>query len=332
MNDEPLVGEDGLPGERPDQIRHEERRHDEQKQEVLPATATERDPVRQRIAEDECQQRCDTGVFERANEMAVVVAERVPVVTPRPRRTSSRRRSSRTAATGRPGSRAGRRRTAQVQQPRRQQQVRREVVGDGGRNPPSGYAEMRFCQAVQILLVVQRVGVEDVHVVEHLLRREDERVIRDVRVDCLSIAGACARWMHRMRDVVGSSASISALDLRVVDEVHVRRGRVDVATLRDQHVVRPDDRRRPSAGSSGGVVVGLQLRDVARPRHCRGEIALRERRGVVVPGELPDLLESTAFLMRLKAALNDGVRHLRRVVAVREHHDRHRVAHRVETA
>src|SRR6266536_1427730 len=74
----------------------------------------------------------------------------------------------------------------------------------------------------QVLLIVQRLVVEQVHAVEHLLRREDERV-------------ACGRWVELLRrlarsrdrrDVVdagdvafGIAGLHQALHLRVVDVV-----------------------------------------------------------------------------------------------------------------
>ena len=70
VNDEPVVGEDGLPGERPDQVRDEERRHDEEQQEVLPPTAAERDPVRDGIAQHERKNGRDPCVLERTDELA----------------------------------------------------------------------------------------------------------------------------------------------------------------------------------------------------------------------------------------------------------------------
>ena len=41
MQDEAVVREDALPGERPNQVRDEERRDDEEEQQVLPAPAAE---------------------------------------------------------------------------------------------------------------------------------------------------------------------------------------------------------------------------------------------------------------------------------------------------
>ena len=83
-DDETVVGEDRLPGERPDQIRDKERRDDEEEQQVLPAPAAKRDPVRNRIADQERKHRCDARVFERADEVPFVVPDCVPVVPPGP--------------------------------------------------------------------------------------------------------------------------------------------------------------------------------------------------------------------------------------------------------
>src|SRR6266508_1014464 len=52
-DDGPLIREDRLPGERPNQVRDEERRNDEKQQEVLPPAATERDPVDEWVADQE---------------------------------------------------------------------------------------------------------------------------------------------------------------------------------------------------------------------------------------------------------------------------------------
>ena len=127
VHDEAVVGEDRLPGERPDQVGDEEGRDDDQQQQVLPAAAAERDPVRDRVADHEREQRRDPRVLERADELGAVVRDRVPVVAPRPREGVSRRRSCPTAATGRRGSPSGtRKKTAEEEQPGREQQVRRQ--------------------------------------------------------------------------------------------------------------------------------------------------------------------------------------------------------------
>src|SRR5712691_2256045 len=141
------------------------------------------------------------------------------------------------------------------------------------RKPTGCLAGDQVLPGGQILLVVECVGVEDLHAVQHLLRREDERVIRDGWVVLLRpLAGACDRW-----DVVDAGdvplwipGLHQALDLGVVDIVHVDARRVDVAALRDQHVVRPQ-----SAAVLRNVPVDVlvaELRDVPRPRHRRREI------------------------------------------------------------
>ena len=67
-DDDAVVGEDRLPGERPDQVRDEERRDDEEQQEVLPAAAAEGDPVRERVADQEREHRRDAAYSnERTN-------------------------------------------------------------------------------------------------------------------------------------------------------------------------------------------------------------------------------------------------------------------------
>ena len=84
IHDEPVVREDRLPGERPDQIGDEERRDDEKQQEVLPPSAAKGDPVGDGITDQQCEQRRDSRVLERADELGAVVPDRVPVVSPRP--------------------------------------------------------------------------------------------------------------------------------------------------------------------------------------------------------------------------------------------------------
>jgi hypothetical protein len=85
LHDETLVGQDVLPGQRADQIRDEERRDDRQQQQVLPASAAECDPVRQRVADHEREHGRDPGVDERADQVLVVGLDRVPVVRELPR-------------------------------------------------------------------------------------------------------------------------------------------------------------------------------------------------------------------------------------------------------
>src|SRR5207248_10610925 len=83
-DDEPVIGEDRLPGQRADEIGDEERRDDAQEQQVLPAATPERDPVRHGIADNERDQGGQAGVDERALELAAVALERAPVVAPLP--------------------------------------------------------------------------------------------------------------------------------------------------------------------------------------------------------------------------------------------------------
>src|SRR5689334_17717763 len=143
----------------------------------------------------------------------------------------------------------------------------------------------------QVLLVVERRVVEDLDLRERLRAREDQRVVGDRRVElqCPRLRPDHGRDVVDARDVPLRVAGLhQALHLRVVHVVHVDRRRVDVAALRDQHVVRPEGatlRRHVPVD-----VLVADLRDVARPRHRRGEVALRERRRVVVAGELADLL------------------------------------------
>src|SRR4051812_12132813 len=111
------------------------------------------------------------------------------------------------------------------------------------RYPTAASAGDQVLPGSQVLLVVERVVVEDVDRVDHLLRREDQRVLRDRGVrgnELLLRAGDRA-------DVVDARVArlrVAALDqrgdLRVVDVVHEHRRGVRVSALRDDHVVRPD--------------------------------------------------------------------------------------------
>src|SRR4029450_2385211 len=106
----------------------EERRDDAEQQEVLPPAAAERDPVRDGIAHDERERSRDPGVLERADEVAAIVADRVPVVAPGP--------GERVAEVDRPGleglvGEEAERQEEEDRQPRypgREQQVRRQTA------------------------------------------------------------------------------------------------------------------------------------------------------------------------------------------------------------
>src|SRR5919201_726490 len=167
---------------------------------------------------------------------------------------------------------------------------------------------------IQVLLVVEGLGVEDVHAVEGLRRREDERVLGYRRVVLL---GPRPRALHG-RDVVDArdvalrvAGFHQSLDLRVVHVVHVDRRRIDGAAFRDQHVVGPE-----GAAVLRHVPVDVlvaELRNVARPRHRRREIAAREDRSVVVARELADLLAVDGLLDSVEGGVERLVRHLRGV-------------------
>ena len=79
-DDRPVVGEDRLPRDRPDQVGDEERRDDEDEEDVLPLPRPEGDPVRERVAERERQHGRDPRVPERPHELLAVVRERLAVV------------------------------------------------------------------------------------------------------------------------------------------------------------------------------------------------------------------------------------------------------------
>ena len=80
----PSVGEDVEPRQRPHEVRHEERRDDQDQEDVLPPSCAERDPVDERVGDEQREDRRDARVDERAHELLVVVADRVPVVRERP--------------------------------------------------------------------------------------------------------------------------------------------------------------------------------------------------------------------------------------------------------
>ena len=76
-DDRPLVGEDVQPRERPHEVGDEERRDDHEQEQVAPGPRPERDPVHERIRENEARDRRDPRVDERADELLVVVADPV---------------------------------------------------------------------------------------------------------------------------------------------------------------------------------------------------------------------------------------------------------------
>ena len=107
--------------------------------------------------------------------------------------------------------------------------------------------------------------------VEELLGREDQRVVRKSRV---RLGQHLLRALHRT-DVVDVRGNLRR-NRRVVHVVHVHRRRIDVSAVRDHHVVGPDRSARFRQVVLQVFVVRLKLNDVARPREGRVEIALRE--------------------------------------------------------
>ncbi len=63
-DDRALVGEDVQPGERANEVRDEERGDDGEQEEVSPAARPERDPVRERVGEQEAHEGRDPRVEE----------------------------------------------------------------------------------------------------------------------------------------------------------------------------------------------------------------------------------------------------------------------------
>jgi hypothetical protein len=84
-DDRSLVGQDVEPRERPDEVRDEERCDDEEEEQVPPRPGAERDPVDERIGEQERDRGRDAGIEERAEQLLVVVGEGVREVRELPR-------------------------------------------------------------------------------------------------------------------------------------------------------------------------------------------------------------------------------------------------------
>ena len=85
VHHEARVRQDRLPRQRADQVRDEERHDHEQQQRVPVAAAAERDHVRERVADQEREQRGQAGVLERADELLVVVLTARPCSSRTPR-------------------------------------------------------------------------------------------------------------------------------------------------------------------------------------------------------------------------------------------------------
>src|SRR6188472_498727 len=190
------------------------------------------------------------------------------------------------------------------------------------RGPGPALRSQNGLPLLDVVLVVEGLARERVHLGEHLVGREDQRVLRGLRIRLRELlAGALdgRHVVHVRRDL--------GLDLGVVDEVHVRRRGGARALERDEHVVRPDHRALLRDRPLELRVRGEQLHDVARPGHGRGEVALGEWLRVVVAGEPPDLAVVDRLLDAADRLVERLVRDDRRVVAAVEHHEPHRVGH-----
>ena len=133
VEDEAAVGEDRLPGERPDQVRDEERRDDREQEEVLPAAAAEGDPVDERVADDERDRRRQPGVDAASGSGARGSGRSRPSSCRCSSRRRSRTRTSRSAATDGRGSRAARRRRRRAKRaPARAADTGRALGGGAG--------------------------------------------------------------------------------------------------------------------------------------------------------------------------------------------------------
>jgi hypothetical protein len=177
-----------------------------------------------------------------------------------------------------------------------------------------------------VLDVLDRFRVELVDILEHLWSREDEGVLCERPVD---LGNGLLRPLHGS-DVVDVRGDFGR-DLRVVEEVHEGRGRIDVATGRDHHRVH---RRHPAGVRDREFevrVVGLEDDDVARPGDRGPDVALGERAGVVVARELADLVVVDRLLnLRNRLVVGRGIDLARRIHAHLEEEEADRVLHRVE--
>ena len=214
----------------------------------------------------------------------------------------------------------------QPENPRREEQV--------GRDAPMSVEERSH---LGDLLALDReppllvVGVREhrrvvlVHLREHVVGRKGERVGCRVGIE---LRGLVADALDG-RDVACPERELRS-DLRVVDEVHIRGSGRDASAQRDEHVVGKDDsallRNRPL-----DLRIGEQ-EDVAGPRHARDEVPRRERLGVVVAVEPPDLTPVLCLLDDGQRAVERRVGDLRRIVAVFEHDQAKGVAHGVPDA
>ena len=157
---------------------------------------------------------------------------------------------------------------------------------------------------------------------EHGVGREDQRVRSGIRVELRRLV------LHALdrRDVAGPEGELSR-DLRVVDEVHERRGGRHAAAGRDEHVVGEED---PALLRDAPLHLRIgEQEDVAGPRHARGEIARCKGLRIVVAVEPADLARILGLLDHGERAIERLVRDLRRIVSVLEHDEPERVAHRV---
>ena len=115
--------------------------------------------------------------------------------------------------------------------------------GDGERSPRAVYPEMRFCQAVRYFWLFSAFESK-IFTLSSIFCVGKMRVFfatAGSNFFAHSPAPATGRDVVDARDVLLRVAGLhQALDLGVVDVVHVDGRRVDVAALRDQHVVRPD--------------------------------------------------------------------------------------------
>ncbi len=136
VHHEAVVLEDRLPRQRADQVGDEERHDHRQQQRVAPLAAAEGDHVRERVADQQREDRRQPGVLERAQQLLGVVRDRVRVVRELPvedvagvERAGLQRLERHVAERQREEDR-------QPAQPRQQQQVRQPDLAQAGCHQP----------------------------------------------------------------------------------------------------------------------------------------------------------------------------------------------------
>ena len=262
VRDEAAVGEDRLPGERPDQVRDEERRDDQQQQQVLPAPAAEGDEVRERVADEERDHGRDARRTRASARTARGTSRSRPSSCPRPGEDVADVERALLERRVRRGSRSGRRRRARGTP---------APAGAAGTGAPTVPVQPGH-----------HPGADDGLELLLQLLSSAASASKIFTLASVSAAGKMSSFVGELgvdrldlvlRALDGADVVHVRLDLRrhlrPVDEVHERRGGEDVAARRDQHVVGPDLPARVGDAELEVRVVGDQLHHVARPRDAR---------------------------------------------------------------